>query len=351
MIRLLVYLSLLFVAPVAAEEVSPGVLRTPDARFEALEDFPFAPNYMMIDGVRIHYLDEGPRDGKPILLLHGEPTWAYLFRTMIPTLTAAGHRVIVPDMAGFGRSDKPMKREDYSYQRHVDMMGELVTRLDLKNITFFGQDWGGLVGLRVVADHESRVSRVMVSNTNLVSVPALIRPVANPLVQLIVWWLGPQTTEELQANFSFPRWIAYAYHSDDLDVAFVMDFLGRITDEQAIKGYEAPYPDGRYKAGASIFPYLIPTQLDENAEAWEQVFEKWEKPFLIAFTDEDPIFSDSGMAEELEARIPGASRVTIKGVGHFVQEEVGPQLAALMNDFIAGREVKGFAKAEQEQPR
>jgi haloalkane dehalogenase len=135
---------------VHAEEVAPGVLRTPDSRFENLEDYPYEPNYMEIQGLRVHYLDEGPRDAPPILLIHGEPTWSYLFRKMIPVFTAAGHRVIVPDLVGFGKSDKFVSEDRYSYQFHVDVMGELVNRLDLKEATFFGQDWGGLIGLRVV---------------------------------------------------------------------------------------------------------------------------------------------------------------------------------------------------------
>ena len=146
-------------------EIKEGVLRTPDERFENLKDYPFKPNYMMIDGLRIHYLDEGPKDADPIFLLHGEPAWSYLFRKMIPVLTAQGHRVIVTDCVGFGKSDKFLSKYDYSYKHHVDVMKELVQRLDLKNATFFGQDWGGRVGLRVVGELPARFSHVVVSNT------------------------------------------------------------------------------------------------------------------------------------------------------------------------------------------
>ncbi len=154
---------------VEADEVSPGVLRTPDDRFENLQNYPFEPNYMEIDSLRIHYLDEGPKDADPIILFHGEPTWSYLFRKMIPVFTAAGHRVIVPDMVGFGKSDKFISKHDYSYKHHVDVMKELVIRLDLKATTHFGQDWGGLVGLRVVAELPDRFARVVVSNTGMVA--------------------------------------------------------------------------------------------------------------------------------------------------------------------------------------
>lgn len=152
-----------------ADEIAPGVFRTPDARFENLPDYPFEPNYRQIGDYRIHYLDEGPATGDPILLIHGEPTWSYLFRKMIPILTAAGHRVIAPDLIGFGKSDKPADESDYSYQLQVDTMSALVTHLDLQNATFFGQDWGGLVGLRVVTAAPERFARVAVSNTGMPS--------------------------------------------------------------------------------------------------------------------------------------------------------------------------------------
>ena len=340
----IVFSVLFFVMPAMAEEVKPGILRTPDAQFANLKDFPFKPNYMEVQGLRVHYLDEGPGDGDPILLLHGQPTWGYLFRTMIPVLTQAGHRVIVPDMAGFGRSDKPISKYDYSYPLHIEMMSELITRLDLREATFFGQDWGGLVGLRVVAALPDRFARVVVSNTGLISASGIQSMIAYPLLKLAVWWEGPMSYEEMRERRSFRSWIAYSYYGTDLAVDKLMRDMGGITDPQIIAGYEAPYPSGKYKAGAQIFPYLIPSQLSENEEAWHDVFEKWNKPFLVAFTDGDPVTSPTDFAEQFETRVPGASRVVIKNVGHFVQEEVGPQLAELMNDFIAGREVKGFSK-------
>ena len=325
-----------------AEAVAPGVLRTPDSRFEHLQDYPFTPHYMDIRGLRVHYLDEGPEDGAPILLLHGEPTWSYLFRTMIPVLTAAGHRVIAPDMIGFGRSDKLIEREAYTYPFHIETMSELVERLDLRDATFFGQDWGGLVGLRVVAANPERFARVVVSNTGLPDADGLRAFIAERLFRLLAWWENPVTIDELINDPAFPKWVAYSYYGDDLSVAKVMSFLGNISDPEIVAGYTAPYPDARYKAGAQIFPYLIPTQLKENRAAWEEVFERWNKPFLVAFTDSDPVTSATDMAAQFATRVPGATQVTIKDVGHFVQEEVGPELAALINDFIAGKPVQGF---------
>ena len=343
--KIVAALLIALILPVSAEEVAPGVLRTSDAQFENLSGYPFQPNYMQINGLRVHYLDEGPRDGAPVFLLHGEPTWSYLFRTMIPTLVAEGHRVIAPDMIGFGRSDKLVDRNAYSYLMHVDMMSQLVTNLDLVDATFFGQDWGGLVGLRVVAAQPDRFARVVVSNTGLPAAEGIAARVAPLVFRFLAWWQGETTIEELIEKGSFPAWVAYSYYGEDMAVGKVMEFLGGIEDRDVIRGYEAPFPEARYKAGAQIFPSLIPTQLTENEAAWKNVFEKWEKPFLVAFTDEDPVTSGTDMAQQFEERVPGATAVTIKGVGHFVQEEVGPQLAQLMNDFIAGRPVAGFSKA------
>ncbi len=342
MTRFAIIAALLLAMPARAGEIAPGILRTPDARFDNLKGYPFKPNYMNIQGLRVHYLDEGPRDAAPVFLLHGEPTWSYLFRTMIPVLTAAGHRVIVPDMVGFGRSDKLASKDAYSYRFHIDVMSELVTRLDLREATFFGQDWGGLVGLRVVAALPDRFARVVVSNTGLVAASGLRAWLGYPLVKLRVWWEGPLTIEELRADRSFIRWIAYSYYGNDLAVGQIMQFIGGISDDEVIRAYEAPFPDGRYKAGAQIFPYLIPSQLSENETAWREVFEKWDKPFLVAFTDSDPVTSGTGIEQQFLDRVPNAVQAPIKGVGHFVQEEAGPGLAALINDFIAGRPVEGF---------
>ena len=292
--KILLLLVLLLVTNAWAEiEISQGVLRTPDDRFEYLKDYPFDPNYMEIDGLRIHYLDEGSKDADPIFLLHGEPTWSYLFRKMIPVFTAAGHRVIVPDMVGFGKSDKFISKYDYSYQHHIEVMKELVERLDLKEATFFGQDWGGLVGLRVVAEMPDRFARVVVSNTGMVARGGFGAFLFENFMKLRVWWEGPVTLEELQVVLegnggpsTFLKWIAHSYYSEDMDIAAIISNLGGLDlSEEEIRAYEAPYPSGKYKAGAHVFPYLIPTQLRENEEYWVNVYEKWDKPFLaVSYT-------------------------------------------------------------------
>ena len=335
-------------------EVKNGVLRTPDERFQNLKDYPYQPNYMMIDGLRIHYLDEGPKDADPIFLLHGEPAWSYLFRKMIPTLTAQGHRVIVPDCVGFGKSDKFISKYDYSYKHHVEVMKELVQKLNLKNVTFFGQDWGGLVGLRVVAELPDRFSHVVVSNTGMVARSGLTAWLFEKFIQLRVWWIGPISFDELMeaaaealngnpstsAGISmFTKWMAYSYYAEDMDIVGIIRNFGNIDlSEEEAYAYEAPYPSGLYKAGAHVWPYLIPTQLTENEQLWKDVYEKWEKPFLVAFGEKERITLP--MKDDFLNRIPNPTVITLGGASHFVQEEVGPELAQIISDFINGKPVK-----------
>ena len=297
-------------------------VRTPDDRFAELDGYPFAPHYVDIDdgdggSLRAHYLDEGPADAAPVLLMHGEPSWSYLYRHMVPALVAAGHRVIAPDLVGFGRSDKPTEQSDYTYARHVEWMRQvLFGHLDLRDITFFGQDWGGLVGLRLVAADPDRYARVCIGNTGL--------PTGH----------GP-------ASEAFLAWQKFSQETEVFPVGALIN--GGTTTElspEVIAAYDAPFPDDTYLAGARIFPALVPTSTDDpasadNQAAWE-VLATFEKPFLLAFSDQDPI-TGGGDAPFL-AKVPGAKdqpHVTIEGGGHFLQEDCGPELAQVLIDFIA----------------
>jgi haloalkane dehalogenase len=297
-------------------------LRTPDHCFEGLPGFPFEPHYAEIadgDGgtLRVHYLDEGRRDGAVILLLHGEPSWSYLYRTMVPPLVAAGHRVVVPDQVGFGRSDKPAEQSDYSYARHVGWMSELVFDvLDLTDITFFGQDWGGLIGLRLVAAQPERFARVAVGNTGL---PTGDRP---PSDAFLAWQQFSQTTPELPIGK-----IINGGTATDLS-------------PEVIAAYDAPFPDEAFKAGARIWPSFVPTSPDDpeapaNRAAWE-VLKGFDRPFLCCFSDADPI--TAGGDKAFLGVVPGTAgqpHTTITGAGHFLQEDAGPQLASVLINFIA----------------
>ena len=320
--------------------VAPGILRTPDERFNGIKDYPFSANYLTIGDTRIHYLDEGPIDGKIIFLLHGEPAWSYLFRKMIPTLTAAGYRVIAPDMVGFGKSDKYISIDDYSHQMHVDKMVQLVRELDLKDVTAHLHDWGGLVGFRVIAEEPERFSGIIASNTSLIAPGRgffrdLLSHISYPLFKLGIWIQGPATWEEFIGGDGFTGWIRYSRYTDNIDVGGIMQTLGNVSDEERA-GYEAPYPNATYKAGAQIFPYLIPSELRKNEMAYREVFEKWNKPFLIANSDNDPVTSNNPRLAEMLKRVPTAKEILIKGPGHFIQEEAGPEYAQLIIDFING---------------
>lgn len=333
-------------------EVSPGILRTPDSNFEDLENYPFEPNYMMIDGIRIHYLDEGPEDANPIFLLHGLPTWSYLYRKMIPIFVEEGHRVIVPDMVGFGKSDKYMDKNEYSYIVHVHFMKELIHRLDLSNIVIMGQDWGGPIGMRVVAEMPEKFSAVVMSNGGL---PAMPNPQAwftRNIMNFFVWWNKPVSLEELIKELqksskieepstfdritTFSKWIAHSYYAEDLDIVAVMENLGGLKNmtESEKKAYEAPYPSSEYKAGANTFASFAVDELSNNEEYMKNIFENWNKPFLIAFGENERV--TYSLKAELVDRIPNPIVAEdIKNAGHFIQEDAGPELAVLINEFIA----------------
>ena len=302
------------------------IVRTPDERFADLPDFPFEPRYAEVstldpadgDGatLRVAYLDEGPSDAAPVLLMHGEPSWSFLYRHMIPVLVERGHRVIAPDLVGFGRSDKPTSTSDFTYARHVAWMEDLLVRqLDLRDVTFFGQDWGGLVGLRVVAANPDRFARLVVGNTGL-----------------------PDGTGRI--TDAFLDWQRFSQETEVFPVGLIING-GTATDlpESVVAGYDAPFPDDSYLAGARIFPTLVPTTPDDpgglaNAEAWK-VLEQFDRPVLTAFSDQDPI--TKGGDRPFRERIPGAvdqPHTTIEGGGHFLQEDKGPELATVIADFI-----------------
>jgi haloalkane dehalogenase len=297
------------------------VLRTPDHCFEGLAEFEFTPHFAEVpdqDGgaLRVHYLDEGPADGKVVLLLHGEPSWSYLYRHMVPVLTAAGSRVIAPDLVGFGRSDKPTPRTEYTYARHVEWMRALLfDHLDLSEVTVVCQDWGGLIGLRLVGEHPDRFERVVAANTYLPT--------------------GEGTPSE-----AFLGWLKFSQEVETFPAGTIVNF-GCTSDlsPEVIAAYDAPFPDQSYAEGARQFPTLVPISPDDpassaNREAWK-VLAALKIPFLTAFSDGDPI--TAGSDRILQDRIPGAEgqhHVTIVGAGHFLQEDKGPELAGVVVDFI-----------------
>jgi haloalkane dehalogenase len=301
------------------------VLRTPDDRFDALEGYPFRPRYLTVpaggpDGalpLRVHFLDEGPAGaGEVVVCLHGEPSWSYLYRSVVPVLTAAGHRVVVPDLVGFGRSDKPGSRHDHTYARHVEWLrGALFDELSLVDVTLLCQDWGGLIGLRLVAEHPDRFRRVVAANTGL-------------------------PTGDRAMSDAFLAWQRFSQEVPELPVSRIVrgGTVAGITDAVAA-AYDAPFPDERYKEGARQMPSLVPTRPDDpaagdNRRAWESL-SRFDRPFLCAFSDGDPITRGGDRAFlELVPGAAGQDHVTITGAGHFLQEDKGGELAGVVNRFI-----------------
>jgi len=296
------------------------VLQTPNDRFVGLPGFPFAPHYVEVaDGaggrLRLHYVDEGPRDGAPVLLLHGEPSWSFLYRKMIPVLVDAGLRAVAPDLVGCGRSDKPTARDDYTYQRHVDWMTGFLETVDLTGATLVGQDWGGLIGLRLVAEHQDRFARVVAANTFL-------------------------PTGDRDPGDAFRAWQRFSQETPSFDVGRIVN--GGCTSDltsDVVAAYDAPFPDDTYKAGVRQFPMLVPSRPDDpasdaNRAAWETL-RSWTKPFLTAFSDHDPI--TAGADRVLRADIPGCRgqpHTTITDAGHFLQEDAGEELAGVVAAFV-----------------
>lgn len=292
------------------------ILRTPDDRFQGLQGYPFAPHYLEVDqGLRMHYVDEGPRDGQVVLMMHGEPSWSYLYRHMIPPCVDAGHRVIAPDLIGFGRSDKPANIADYSYARHLDWCGALIEQLKLEQITLVCQDWGGLLGLRLVAQQPDRFARIVAGNTML--------PTGRTKVPVV-----------------FRLWKLFARISPWFPISKIVSAGSATRFTRAIhEAYNAPFPSAAFKAGTRAFPRLVPIrerdpEAKANRDAW-QVLRNWQKPFLTAFSDGDPIMRGGDLY--FQKQVPGArgqKHVVLHG-GHFLQEDAGPEFADVINRFIA----------------
>jgi len=292
------------------------VLRTDEARFKNLPGYPFPANYLeLTDGLRIHYVDEGPKENDPILMLHGEPSWSYLYRKMIPVLTQAGFRAIAPDLIGFGKSDKPASPRDYSYQIHVEWMSEWLQKMALTNITLVCQDWGSLIGLRLVAEQPELFAGVVLAN-------------------------GGLPTGDQEMSKAFKAWQAFSKYSPVFPIGGILQMGTATKLSKAVRAaYNAPFPGPAYKAGARVFPSLVPTTTDDpasqaNRDAWKAL-RRFDKPFLTAFSDQDAITRGGDRA--FRKLVPGAKRqphTIIRGGGHFLQEDKGETLAEIVVAFI-----------------
>ena len=295
------------------------IVRTPADRLTGLPDFPYRPHSVDVGGLQLAYVEAGPADGEPVLLLHGEPSWSFLYRQVMPVLADAGLRAIAPDLIGFGRSDKPARIGDHSYARHVEWIRAFAfDQLDLRGVTLVGQDWGGLIGLRLVAEHPDRFARVVAANTGL---PTGDHPMPDV-------WLRFREVVRTAPELSVARLV-----QSGCQTKLAADVLA---------AYDAPFPDEAFLAGPRAMPGLVPASPDDpaapaNRAAWQRLA-SWDKPFLVAFSDRDPI--TGGMAPILKAAIPGAARLdhpVLKGAGHFLQEVAGPELGAFIADFVTSR--------------
>jgi len=298
------------------------ILRTPDNCFVELPDWSYSPTYTDVTqdqhSLRVAHYDTGPRDAaNTVLCMHGEPSWSYLYRKMIPVFTAAGHRVIAPDLIGFGRSDKPGSTNDYTYERHVSWMSQWLVTNDFRNLTLVCQDWGGLIGLRLLAAFPERFARLVVANTFL--------PIG-----------------DREPSDAFMMWRKYSQEVADFKVGRIVEggCARKPLEQSVVAAYDAPFPDDSYKAGARVFPTLVPISLEDpssaaNIAAWK-VLATFSKPVLTAFSDGDPVTKggDRGFHE----RVPGTTgqpHTTIANAGHFLQEDAGEELADVINEFIA----------------
>jgi haloalkane dehalogenase len=297
------------------------ILRTPDFRFANLLDYAFEPHYVELPAagegkLRVHYLDEGPRDGHPLVLLHGQPSWSYLYREMIPGFAEAGLRVLAPDLVGFGRSDKPAEPSDYSYERHVGWINDWLVTINPNPSTLFVHDWGGFIGLRVLARRPERFERAIVSNSGL------------------------PDGERIEPLEIFYTWRQFVRDQEQLAIGNVIQ-LGSTKElsDEVVFAYEAPFPDESYKSGVRAFPELVPTEAEDqqaaaNRKAW-QVLEDWTKPFLTLFGELDPM--NAGSDQIFQERVPGAKdqpHARLAGAGHYIQEDAAGELTERVIDFV-----------------
>lgn len=325
------------------------VVRTPEERFENLIDYPFAANYVDLadgegDRLRMHYLDEG--QGEIILCMHGQPTWSYLYRKMIPLLTGAGYRVIAPDLIGFGKSDKPTDRANYTYANHVMWVTGLLEALDLTGVTLVGQDWGGLIGLRVVAENSDRFARVVAANTGLPDAKGIPDEMAARLHELMADTpalppveMAAKLAGPMEDRPQFMYWVRHCDAYEDFNPGLLVRLSLKNCSDEEFAAYCAPFPGEEFMQGARQFPTLVPIIPDNpaipaNRQAWE-FFEQFDKPFLTAFSDSDPV--TRGGEKRFIETVPGArgqNHTIISGGGHFLQDDVGEELATAVLEFM-----------------
>jgi haloalkane dehalogenase len=315
------------------------IRRTPESAFSNLPDYPFEPHYAEVDGLRIHYVDEGRHNAKTIFLFHGQPSWSYLYRHMIPILAGAGYRVIAPDLVGFGKSDKPADPRVHTYPAHVEWMTGFVRQLGIQTAASFMQDWGGLIGLRVLAAEPQWLSRLIVANTTLPDVTGIAGLLFPHVLKASAMLTRRTTIDDFAKTFSFRHWTSYLGRSETLEIGEILQLLTvRDLSPAELAGYDAPFPDSRYYAGPRRMPELVASQMAENHAAWTHGLEKWPHPALTLFSDQDPFLSNKGLDTQFQTRLPGAKgqpHTTITQGSHVLQEDRGPEISRNVLEWLA----------------
>lgn len=309
--------------------MSKRILTTPEKYFSNLKDYPFKSNYMDLGGLKMHYLDEGDKSNKTIFLFHGQPSWSYLYRHMIPVLVKEGYRVIAPDLIGFGKSDKPVDPKDHSYSAHVKWMSTFVEKLGITHAAAFMQDWGGMIGLRVLANNPKWLDRLIVANTALSESKGFERWFMPKMLKLIRATSGKPKLQNLEEKMNYGNWAGYFTHSKVLEIGKIMQLLTtkKLTKPE-MDAYDAPFPSPDYYAGPRKMPEIVATDLDKAYADWQRL-KKWPKPVLTLFSDKDPFLADQGYDKLFQTNFPGAAgqpHITVTDASHFLQEDQSKEL-------------------------
>jgi len=310
--------------------IKPNTLRTPDEAFLGLSDYPFAANYMAVDGMRLHYVDEGQDNKKVIFLFHGQPSWSYLYRHMIPVLVEAGYRVIAPDLIGFGKSDKPVSSDSHTYGNHVKWMRSFVQQLGISHAAAFFQDWGGMIGLRVLAQEPQWLNRLVVANTALAEMNGLEKFMVPKILKLLAAVAGKASVEKFAANMNYGNWAGYFRHAKQLEIGQILQTLTtRELSVAEMKAYDAPFPTPEFYAGPRKMPEIVASDLDAVNADWQRL-KQWQHPVLTLFSDKDPFLADQGYDKKFQHNFDGAQNQpheTVQDASHFLQEDQSQQLA------------------------
>lgn len=300
------------------------ILTTPEVAFANLKDYPFESHYMDLGGLKMHYLDEGDKNNKTIFLFHGQPTWSYLYRHMIPLLVKEGYRVIAPDLIGFGKSDKPVDSDAHTYSAHVDWMSTFVKKLGITHAAAFMQDWGGMIGLRVLANNPNWLDRLVVANTALAEVKGPTKWIMPRMLKLLKATSGKPTIQKFAQKVNYGNWAGYLSHSKKLEIGQLIQLLTtRNLSPSEVNAYDAPFPNSNYYAGPRKMADIVASDLDAVYDDWQKL-KKWEKPVLTLFSDKDPFLADQGYDKLFQSNFPGAAgqpHITVTDASHFLQED------------------------------